>query len=498
MLPESRTNRPPVLTPPWPLVIQGGMGVGISNWELARAVAIAGRELDTPVLGVVSGTGVEVLLVRRLQDGDPGGHMRRALAAFPDPRIASDILNMYFGDVSKPPSARYRNAPKLADLLSDNPKKVRAMQELSIAANFVEVWLAKEGHDRPIGINHLEKIQLLHLPRLYGAMLAGVDFVLEGAGIPDQVPGVLDRFANHEPAQYKVDVSGSRDKIEVKFDPTALNPAWSTQQLLRPAFLAIIASNLLAKVLLDSRRVSGAVNGFVVEGPSAGGHNAPPRGKVELNHRGEPVYGEKDRVRVDQLVNLGLPFWLAGSYGSPERLAEALDSGATGIQAGTVFALCEESGMRPDLKRQLRQLICDGELDILASSVASPTGFPFKVAQVKGTLSEEEVYENRRRRCDIGHLLIPYRTDHGQTGFRCPAEPVKAYTQKGGALGDTRGSVCICNGLASTAGYTQHDKLGLEPPVITLGDDVASVFNVPKGESGSYTAKDALKHLLGK
>ena len=51
-----------------PVLIQGGMGVGISHWKLARAVALAGKKLDQPVLGVVSGTGVELLLVRRLQD----------------------------------------------------------------------------------------------------------------------------------------------------------------------------------------------------------------------------------------------------------------------------------------------------------------------------------------------------------------------------------------------------------------------------------------------
>ena len=119
-----------------------------------------------------------MLLVRRLQDGDPGGHMRRALAAFPAPEIAESILGKYYGNVKKPESARYKNAPPLNDLLSSIPERVRAMYELSIAANYVEVWLAREGHDGPIGINHLEKIQLLHLARLYGAMLAEVDYVL--------------------------------------------------------------------------------------------------------------------------------------------------------------------------------------------------------------------------------------------------------------------------------------------------------------------------------
>jgi NAD(P)H-dependent flavin oxidoreductase YrpB (nitropropane dioxygenase family) len=41
-----------------PLIIQGGMGVGVSNWTLARAVSLRGQ------LGVVSGTGIDALFVR--------------------------------------------------------------------------------------------------------------------------------------------------------------------------------------------------------------------------------------------------------------------------------------------------------------------------------------------------------------------------------------------------------------------------------------------------
>ena len=60
-----------------PLIIQGGMGAGVSNWRLAQAVSRLGQ------LGVVSGTALDQILARRLQDGDPGGHMRRGLDAFP-------------------------------------------------------------------------------------------------------------------------------------------------------------------------------------------------------------------------------------------------------------------------------------------------------------------------------------------------------------------------------------------------------------------------------
>ena len=67
--------------PPW--LIQGGMGEGVSGWRLARAVARTGQ------LGVVSGTALDTLLIRVLQSGDPGGHLRRALAAFPVPSVTT-------------------------------------------------------------------------------------------------------------------------------------------------------------------------------------------------------------------------------------------------------------------------------------------------------------------------------------------------------------------------------------------------------------------------
>ena len=46
-----------------PRIIQGGMGIRISSWELARAVSRKGE------LGVISGTGIDTILVRSLQNG---------------------------------------------------------------------------------------------------------------------------------------------------------------------------------------------------------------------------------------------------------------------------------------------------------------------------------------------------------------------------------------------------------------------------------------------
>jgi nitronate monooxygenase len=166
-----------------PLIIQGGMGAGVSDWRLARAVSLAGQ------LGVVSGTALACILVRRLQVGDPDGHMRRALAQFPLPQVATKILADYFIPGGKAPDAPF----KLTPLPSLQPGG--DFVALTVAANFVEVFLAKEGHGGRVGINFLEKIQFPTLASLYGAMLAGVDYVLMGAGIPRAIPGILDQLA---------------------------------------------------------------------------------------------------------------------------------------------------------------------------------------------------------------------------------------------------------------------------------------------------------------
>src|ERR1039457_2583018 len=119
----------------------------------------------------------------------------------------------------------------------------------------------------------------------------------------------------------------------------------------RPRFLAIVSSNSLATTML--RRANGRVDGFILETQIAGGHNAPPRGKLQLSATGEPIYGERDQVKIEDLRALGVPFWLAGGYGSPEKLREALELGAAGIQVGTAFSVRDGSGLVSALEKLL-------------------------------------------------------------------------------------------------------------------------------------------------
>jgi nitronate monooxygenase len=468
-----------------PVLIQGGMGVGVSNWRLARAVSMEGQ------LGVVSGTALDRVLVCRLQAGDPGGHMRRALEQFPFPELAADLLTRYYI-----PGGRKDNEPfKLHPMYTINPEK--SLLALTVAANFVEVFLAKEGHGGLVGINYLEKIQMPTLPSLYGAMLAGVDYVLMGAGIPRSIPGILDRLALHQPVSLKIKVEGAlpEDNYETTFDPKVLDPQ-PQSNLNRPKFLGIVSLAVLATTL--AKKSSGRIDGFVIENATAGGHNAPPRGALQLDANGEPIYGPRDEVDLDIVKKLGLPFWLAGSYNSPQKLQEALAAGACGIQVGTLFAFCRESGLAEELRSQVVQKALQGDdLGVFTDPLASPTGFPFKVLRLEDSLSEKSVYDSRPRVCDLGYLRSVCKKEDGTLVYRCPAEPVAIVLQKGGNAEETVGRKCLCNGLLANIGFPQLRKSGyIEKTLVTSGNDILQIASFVKDGAESYGAIDVINYLL--
>lgn len=84
---------------------------------------------------------------------------------------------------------------------------------------------------------------------------------------------------------------------------------------------------------------------------------------------------------------------------------------------------------------------------------ASPTGYPFKAAQLEGTVSEHEVYLARPRICDLGYLREAFRTPAGTIDYRCAGEPVTVYVSKGGKVEDTVGRKCLCNALVANIGH---------------------------------------------
>lgn len=454
------------------------MGIAVSNWRLARAVSTAGH------LGVVSGTAIDSVLVRRLQDGDPCGSVRRAMSSFPLPDVTAHVLRRFFNSDGRVPGEPYRLLPMYRQTMAP------LRQQITMLASFVEVTLAKEGHDGMVGINLLTKLQMPNLPTLYGAMLAGVNVVLMGAGIPREIPGALDAMARHETATLKFDVEGvpAGQTEYLTFDPRAHNES-AAGPLHRPLFFPIVSAASLAQNL--ARKSNGRVDGFVVEGPTAGGHNAPPRGAMRLSESGEPIYGERDVVDMAAMREIGLPFWLAGGSGSPDGLEAALSVGATGIQVGTLFAYSEEAGFTEEIQGTVIQAAAEERLTVRTDPRASPTGYPFKVAMVD---EQPVLHSIRTRVCDLGYLRTAVRTDEGRLIYRCPSEPIDTYVKKGGAECDTSERQCLCNALMSCIGMGQQREGYVEPPIVTSGDDLQYLHRFLQGRD-SYRAADVIAYL---
>lgn len=470
-----------------PIIIQGGMGIAVSDWRLAKTVAQAGQ------LGIVSGTAINSVLVRRLQDGDLQGDTRRALKAFPSQEIAQKILDTYFIEGGRAKDQPYKRAPMYGITSS------KLLLQTTVAAAFVEVWLAREGHSGKIGINLLEKIQLPNLSGLYGAMLAGVEYVIMGAGIPREIPGALDLLSENKTANLKVPVAGQDEDAVTYFNPQEVMENTNLVPLKRPYFFPIVSSSVLAMNL--KKKSTGRVDGFIVEGPLAGGHNAPPRGPMKLNEMGEPIYGERDVVDLASMKALELPFWMAGYYATPEKLKEVQAQGAHGIQVGTLFAFSDESGVALEHRRRAVDLVKNHPAPeggwIFTDPRSSPTNFPFKAARFPGTISEEKLYLKRTRICDLGYLRHAYKKEDGTIGQRCPAEPVKDYLKKGGLEEDTIGRKCLCNALMADVGIGQIQASGEhELPLLTAGDDLNNIARLIKPGKISYSAMDVINYLL--
>jgi NAD(P)H-dependent flavin oxidoreductase YrpB (nitropropane dioxygenase family) len=134
---------------------------------------------------------------------------------------------------------------------------------------------------------------------------------------------------------------------------------------------------------------------------------------------------------------------------------------------------------------------------VFTDPLASPTGFPFKVARMDGTLSEKDCYSTRERVCDLGYLRQLYRKPDGEVGYRCPAEPENNYVRRGGNLEETLNRKCICNALPATVGMGQPRSDGrVEPPIVTAGDDLTSVSQFLEPGRDSYTAAEVVERLL--
>ena len=136
----------------------------------------------------------------------------------------------------------------------------------------------------------------------------------------------------------------------------------------------------------------------------------------------------------------------------------------------------------------------------------SPTGFSFKVVQLKETLSEEDIFEARRRVCDIGLLqqrgLSKADEDGTRTLFqRCASAPIDSYVGHRGVERNTEERRCLCNGLLASVGLAQVKKINgewtEEPAIITLGNRLDGVRRLSRQGQTPYHAQDVVVDILG-
>jgi hypothetical protein len=340
-------------------------------------------------------------------------------------------------------------------------------------------------------------------------MLAGVDGVIVGAGNPEGLPAICSRLARHERVTRSLPVlyAAPGEQFSLPFDPkTVAGGLLAQAPVLRPAFLAIASLEELVQALAGSD--SESPDGFIIEHHTAGGHNANPVGPMKKDAEGQPIYGQDDEPDLAIIRDVGIPFWLAGGYGNRAGLDAARRAGAVGVQVGSVFALAEESGMKAEYRSAIFHELRHGADDaaLVKTTLFSPTGFSFKVAQLKGTLAEEEVYEARRRTCDIGLLqqrgFSKADTDGTRTLFqRCAAAPIDSYVESRGIERNTEERRCLCNGLLASVGLGQVKTVNgewfEEPAIVTLGNRLDGVRRLSRQGQTTYHVQDVVMDILG-
>jgi hypothetical protein len=390
-------------------LIQGGMGVYVSNWRMARAVATARPGIAA---GAVSGTALDVVYVRLLQLGDPGGHARRALHALDDQfstDVGRKICDHYFIEGGKIPDARFRSAPMqvvrsaegkttLAPLTNSSADVTAtpltldpAIIELLIATGFAEVWLAKEGHNGRIFINFLNKIELPLIYVMYGAMLAGVDGVIVGAGNPDGLPAICSQLAEHATVTRNLSVlyAGPGEQFTISFDPkTVADGAFTRTPLPRPpSWPSPRWKNWSRRWLrARARRQMASSSSITPQAATTPTRSAPCAG----TKKGQPIYST-GRSRPGCHPRGRHPVLAGRRLRQPCPPARCAGSRCGGRPGG--FGLCPGGG----IGHESRVPFCDfqgaaqgaDDAALVKTTMFSPTGFSFKVVQLKDTLSKK-------------------------------------------------------------------------------------------------------------
>lgn len=283
-------------------------------------------------------------------------------------------------------------------------------------AAYEEVSLAKSAGGFA-GINIMVALVRDYEDSVKGALDAGADFIISGAGLPLGLPSI-------QPPK-----------------DTALIPIVSSARALE----------LICK---KWERLGYRPDAVVLEGPLAGGHLGFKMDQIDLESN--KLENLLPPVK-DMAIKYGnIPVIVAGGIYTHNDILSFLSMGADGIQMGTRFLATEESSATSDYK----QAVIDAtQEDILvADKPGSPCGLPFRVIR-QSPMFVSSQKRLREPKCDKGYVLLK---DAEGKFTRCPAKE------------SNENCFCICNGLLSSAGYNS-DK---EEPLYTVGTNAYRVDRI--------------------
>lgn len=278
----------------------------------------------------------------------------------------------------------------------------------------IELSKAKGGF---AGVNIMVALQRDYNDSVKGAIDAGADAIISGAGLPLNLPDI------HPPKD------------------TALIPIVSSPRAL----------DLICK---KWERYKYRPDAVILEGPLAGGH---------LGFKLEQVDLESNKLEnllppvKDMAMKYGnIPVIVAGGIYTHDDIKRFIAMGADGVQMGTRFLATEESSATELYKQAV--VACREEDIHVAYRPGSPCGLPFRII-LESPMYQSTLKQLRPPKCDKGYVLL--KDAEGKFSL-CPAKT------------DNKDYFCICNGLLSSAGYNP-DK---EEPLYTVGTSAPRIDRI--------------------
>ena len=123
------------------------------------------------------------------------------------------------------------------------------------------------------------------------------------------------------------------------------------------------------------------------------------------------------------------------------------------------FCLLRRIRHSPRSKQQVFHLSREGKLPCVHRSARVADRFSVQGCAIGRHAVGRQIASSRRSRvCDLGFSGMPIARRMARLAIAVPAEPVDDFIRKGGALEETQGRECVCNGLLATIGLAQMNS----------------------------------------